>query len=197
MSKMMEDEVRALESKDAQARTETSSDEEEKIAELLKAHPELVSYIDRRVTEGIKTFAANQKKKTAEVPTPEETEADDTPESETDPAEIPEEDAAELQRQAVEAEKIKAGLALEGMLADRGLSAFAGLIQDPALLDDLAQAANDYLRMQNVGADFVPQKTPAPPVNLSPLEQHIAQRLGIKLEDYAVQKEKLGSRVQG
>lgn len=191
--KHVEDEVRELDKKEAALRTEQMSDEE--ILEFIKTHPEFHRYVDRRVTEGIKTFAANQKKKEGKEnkniagDTGEEAEGEikKNAGSITEPAAekyVPE-DAKQL---ALENEMINKGEQIEQQLATRGLQSFAGLIQDESLIDDLELAAAEFLRSKNMGADVYPQKTISQHPNLNPLEMLVAQRLGIGLSDYAKQK---------
>lgn len=189
----VEDEVRQLKKEEADVRTEPMSDEE--ILEFIKSHPEFQQYVDRRVTEGIKTFATNQKKKEEKEEKQSVGDIGEQPEGEinkeaglpTKPVEAIFEPNDQKQL-ALENEIIKKGEHIELELAGRGLQSFAGLIQDESLIDDLELAAIEFLQSKNLGADVYPQKTISKHPGLNPLEMLVAQRLGIGLSDYARQK---------
>ena len=192
-TKHVEDDVRELTDKGEDDRTDPIGDED--ISELIQAHPALQRHIDRRVTEGIKTYAAHQKKK-ADQQADEVTDEDDgaTPGDAVHNTDENKEDPNQpdpLERIAVEAARIQQGLDLEKELRARGLDCFAGLVQDPSTIDDLERAAGEYLRSKNLGADLAPQRSVVSNVTLSALESHIAQSLGIDLEQYAKRKTEL------
>lgn len=161
---------------------------EEEILALIKSHPELQRYIDRRVTEGIKTFAANQKKKAADLldkPT------DDGGEEEGGESQAPEGEskpAGDMAEQGMDSEH---EISLKSELSKRGLDCFAGLVESAEQIDTLECAAAEFLRTQNLGADFAPFMQTESGPELSPLEAHVAQRLGIDAKGYANRKQEL------
>ena len=196
----VEDEVRELFEKDEDDRTGEMGEKE--ILELMTKHPELQRYVDRRVSEGVKTYAANQKKKAErKVEEAQEDKAgaeqggglSGSPDAQEDDKKQ-EPDFQKLSEMTAEAERIQNGRAIEQELANRGLDCFAGLVQDPSMIDDLEKAAFEFLRSQNLGADFAPQQSPAPAVSLSPFEALVAARLGISLEQYEKHKRELENK---
>lgn len=194
--KNVEDDKSQLDDKGAEDRTDGG---DEIISELLTRYPQLQRYVDKRVTEGIKTYITNQKKKEpVEIP-PEakvntgarggDVEMEKTmTASMKEKQEKPMDSAAQL---ALEAQRQREGLAIEKELARRGLDAFAGIISDPTLIDDLEKGALEFLSSQNIGADFSPVREQPPMVNLSPIEEQIARKLGISPMRYANQKQQI------
>ena len=176
-SKQAGDELRALEG------AEVGTGSEIEVEEILRRYPQIQRYIDRRVTEAIKTYEKNRQKKDEQVPV--ESDAGDSLEH---PATI-----AEL---VDEGRRIREGMKIENALAERGLSAFAGLIDDASQIDDLEAAAIAYLHSKNLGADFAPEIEQRSPSPLSPAEEYVARKLGLSVSAYADQKRKLQQKME-
>jgi len=194
--KYVEEEVCELENKDHPFSFDQMSHDQ--IAELVKANPALQRYIDRKVSQGISTFCHNQKKK-QKGENGQEISGDDgaseiekenpSGEKELPPELLLEIDA--LKKAAREAEEIKKRISLEKLLAQKGLSAFAGLIDDAAMIEDLELAIYEFMKKQNMGIDYLPARSMSHKSELSAFEVEIAKKLGIEPGEYEKQKQEL------